>query len=427
MVKAEKFFGILVFFTLCIVTNTGINNSFPENQSFSNLNASNAKEQQQQTVNQSFINTNLEKLKHNFFYIKTNDLLVPVNFLTPEDNILNSIVYDDDQNALFILLNPLPSNGTNLLIQIPRYILDSKTPENKDNNFTVLIDDKPSKYTEITSKNESGNISRSSSAAAAAADYNSIDNTFSDSPNRKLLIDFQKDAKVIKIEGTDLSKTQNQTQMDVQVDNGEKEKYQRFFSISTENINGYIKFSENGGNLKDINLKQNTVNNKTLELFIIPFEESGNLLIQIPRYILDSKTPENKDNNFTVLIDDKPSKYTEITSKNESGNISRSSSAAAAAADYNSIDNTFSDSPNRKLLIDFQKDAKVIKIEGTDLSKTQNQTQNQNAHLSITILVISAIIGISSSAAIIYILYKKGKIRFVDIFKYNRNKQGNNR
>ena len=326
MVKAEKFFGILVFFTLCIVTNTGINNSFSENQSFSNLNAANAKEQQQQTVNQSFINTNLEKLKHNFFYIKTNDLLVPVNFLTPEDNILNSIVYDDDQNALFILLNPLPSNETNLLIQIPRYMLDSKTPENKDNNFTVLIDDKPSKYTEITSKNESGNISRSTAAAAAAADYNSIDNTFNDIPNRKLLIDFQKDAKVIKIEGTDLSKTQNQTQMDVQVDNGVKEKYQRFFSISTENISGYIKFNENGGNLKDINLKQNTVNNKTLELFIIPFEESGNLLIQIPRYISDSKTPENKDNNFTVLIDDKPSKYTEITSKNESGNISRSSS-----------------------------------------------------------------------------------------------------
>ena len=327
---AEKFFGILVFFTICIIINTGINNSFSENQSISNLNAANAKEQQQQTANQSFINTNLEKLKHNFFYVKTNDLLVPVNFLTPEDNILNNIIYDDDQNALFILLNPLPSNETNLLIQIPRYILDSKTPENKDSNFTVLIDDKPSKYTEITSKNESGNISRSSSssaAAAAAADYNSIDNTFNDIPNRKLLIDFQKDAKVIKIEGTDLSKTQNQTQMDVQGDNGEKEKYQRFFSISTENINGYIKFNENGGDLKDINLKQNTVTNKTLELFIIPFEESGNLLIQIPRYILDSKTPENKDSNFTVLIDDKPSKYTEITSKNESGNISKSSSS----------------------------------------------------------------------------------------------------
>ena len=95
--------------------------------------------------------------------------MVPVNFLTPEDNILNNIIYDDDQNALFILLNPLPSNETNLLIQIPRYILDSKTPENKDNNFTVLIDDKPSKYTEITSKNESGNISKSSSSSAAAA------------------------------------------------------------------------------------------------------------------------------------------------------------------------------------------------------------------------------------------------------------------
>jgi uncharacterized membrane protein affecting hemolysin expression len=76
------------------------------------------------------------------------------------------------------------------------------------------------------------------------------------------------------------------------------------------------------------------------------------------------------------------------------------------------------------LLIDFQKDTKVIKIAGTDLSKTQNQTQN--VHFSIITLIISAIIGISL-ATTIYILYKKGKIRFGEIFKFKSNKQGENK
>jgi hypothetical protein len=79
-------------------------------------------------------------------------------------------------------------------------------------------------------------------------------------------------------------------------------------------------------------------------------------------------------------------------------------------------------------LIDFQKDTKVIKIAGTDLSKTQNQNQNQNqnVYFSIITLIISTIIGISV-ATITYILYKKGKIRFGEIFKFKRNKPGENK
>jgi hypothetical protein len=273
-IDSKKFIVILALSTICVLINISLNNSLSENHSSSNPYIVNAIGQQQQTVSQSFLNTDLEKLKNNFFYVKTNYLLIPVNFVTQEDNILNNIIYDDDQNALFILMNPLPSNETNLLVQIPRYIIDSKTPENKDNDFTVLIDGKPSKYTEIISRNESGNISSSISGP----------------------------------------------------------------------------------------------------------------------------------------------------------NISSNSSQEEAPADHRSIDNTFNDIPNRKLLIDFQKDTKVIKIAGTDLSKTQNQNQNQNqsVYFSIITLIISAIIGISV-ATIIYILYKKGKIRFGEIFKFKRNKQSENK
>ena len=227
--ESKNFIVIGVLFTLCVLINISLNNSLSENQSTSNPYIVDANGQQQQPVNQSFINTNLEKLKNNFFYVKSGYLLVPVNFATQENNILNNMIYDDDQNALFILLNPSHSNETDLLIQIPRYILDSKTPENKDNNFTVLIDGKPSKYIEITSQNGSGNASSSSSgpktrsnssAASAAADHSPIYNTFNDIPNRKLLIDFQKDAKVIEIAGADLSKSQSQSQIQSQnVDN----------------------------------------------------------------------------------------------------------------------------------------------------------------------------------------------------------------
>ncbi len=273
-IDSKKFIAILALSTICVLINISLTNSLAENHSSSNPYIVNAIGQQQQTVNQSFINTDLEKLKNNFFYVKTNYLLIPVNFVTQEDNILNNIIYDEDQNALFIVMNPLPSNETNLLIQIPRYIIDSKTPENKDNDFTVLIDGKPSKYTEIISRNESGNISSSISGP----------------------------------------------------------------------------------------------------------------------------------------------------------NIRSNSSQEEAPAGHSSIDNTFNDIPNRKLLIDFQKDTKVIKIAGTDLSKTQNQNQNQNqnVYFSIITLIISAIIGISV-ATIIYILYKKGKIRFGEIFKFKRNKPGENK
>ena len=273
-IDSKKFIAILALSTICVLINISLTNSLAESHSSSNPYIVNAIKQQQQTVNQSFINTDLEKLKNNFFYVKTNNLLIPVNFVTQEDNILNNIIYDEDQNALFILMNPLPSNETNLLIQIPRYIIDSKTPENKDNDFTVLIDGKPSKYTEIISRNESGNISSSISGP----------------------------------------------------------------------------------------------------------------------------------------------------------NIRSNSSQEEAPAGHSSIDNTFNDIPNRKLLIDFQKDTKVIKIAGTDLSKTQNQNQNQNqnVYFSIITLIISAIIGISV-ATIIYILYKKGKIRFGEIFKFKRHRQGENK
>ena len=111
-----------------------------------------------------------------------------------------------------------------------------------------------------------------------------------------------------------------------------------------------------GGDLKKINLNKNSVNNKTFELFIDPFDINGNLIVQIPRSIIDSKTPANQDNRFEVLVDDKPSKFSEITHTNDSDN--------ATALDNETINSFFNDIHNRELSIEFGKDAKVIEISG---------------------------------------------------------------
>ena len=92
------------------------------------------------------------------------------------------------------------------------------------------------------------------------------------------------------------------------------------FPLELKNKITYLTLYIEGGYLTDINLRQNSFKreNKTIELFLNPFNIDGNLLIQIPRDILDSKTQDNKDNNFTVLVNDKPSKYLEINNKSTS-------------------------------------------------------------------------------------------------------------
>jgi hypothetical protein len=191
---------ILVFFVLIIFINLNINNSFPDDLSKSNLNSN--KLNQTTITNQSSTNSKLYELNNNFFYLKTNGLSVPINFFTEEKNILNNVIYEKDRKSLILILNPLNLNNNSIIIQIPRSILDSKTSDNKDNRFEVLVDDKPSKFLEITPTNDSNSTT-----------HNKTINSFlNDIPNRELSIGFEKDTKVIKISGADLSTTQKQNQ-----------------------------------------------------------------------------------------------------------------------------------------------------------------------------------------------------------------------
>jgi phage antirepressor YoqD-like protein len=227
--------------------------------------------------------------------------------------------------------------------------------------------------------------------------------------NRELSIKFGKDAKVIEILGTDLSNNHIETQLN----NESKEKFQKIFPILSENKINYLIYNIKGGNLKDSNVKQNSANNKTLNLFINPFDANGNLVVQIPRSILDSKTQSNKDNKFTVLIDDKPSKFLEITHKNESDK--------KLTLDNLAMNSFLNNTSNRELSIKFGKDAKVIEILGTDLSNNQNHNQPQG-NWFITILSI-LFISLSILSIIIICLYKRGRFGLLGIFKIIRKKQ----
>ena len=149
------------------------------------------------------------------------------------------------------------------------------------------------------------------------------------------------------------------------------------FPMEIENKIKYLISHIEGGSLTGINLRQNSLNNKTLELFLSPFYIEGNLLIQIPRDILDSKKQDNKDNNFTVLINNKPSKYLEINNKTISDiNLNPD-------VDIQDIKNALNNTDNRILSIKFDKDSKVIRISGVDLSANQSKMPKIQKQLHI--------------------------------------------
>ncbi len=351
----------LIFILIIVFINSDLKNSFSID--ISNQDTNSSAINQSLRLDQRSSGINVQEL-NNFFYLKYNNIFIPISFVMDKNHILNNIIYIKDKK-LILILNPLIDSSGNLLIQIPRNILDSKTLDNKDSNFTVLINNKVAKISEWTNKKL---------------------NNSTYTPNRELSINFGKDAKVIEIEGSNLYKIKMEKN---DQDNDEiNTNFQKTFPILYGNNKILLSYNIKGGFLKDINLKQNSLTNKTLSFFISPYNSSGNLLIQIPRNILDSKTLDNKDSNFTVLINNKVAKISEWTNKKL---------------------NNSTYTPNRELSINFGKDAKVIEIEGSNLYKNTNHTMPKKIPsskpfsaflLEIPIISIGIII-------IIIILHKK--------------------
>ena len=404
MVKVTRYHydinKILIFSFVLIIIISFINNSFSENQLKIGLNNSKINQDSSSTL----ILAN-SQLKGNFFFIKDNGFFIPINFFSNNKNLLNNIIYEKDKNHLTLILNQPSFNENSLILQIPREILDSKTQDNKDNNFTVLVNDKPSEYIEINNKSTPGTTINSDE------DVQDIKNALNNTNNRIISIKFDKDSKVIRILGMDLSGNQSkvpkiQKQLHI------------VFPIEIKNKILYLTSYIEGGYLTDINLRQNLLANKTLELILNPFNTNGNLLIQIPRDILDSKTQDGKDNNFTVLVNDKPSKYVEINNKSISDIILNSDE------DIQDIKNALNNTNNRMISIKFDKDSKVIRISGMDLSANQSKipkiSNNINNGFNFNNTIIIIMIFLVIILLTIYLLYKNDKFDLIKTFKFKR-------
>jgi hypothetical protein len=63
---------------------------------------------------------------------------VPVNYNVIQGSLVG-ILADPARHSIDVAVNPGPSGGA-LEIQVPRYLVDSKTPTNTDKPFVVLID-----------------------------------------------------------------------------------------------------------------------------------------------------------------------------------------------------------------------------------------------------------------------------------------------
>ena len=334
-----------------------------------------------------------------YYQVKTGSILNPISISSAGDRI-NNILYDNDQRSIILVLTPSQNKSGIVEIDLPRNIIDSRIDE-EDKNFTVLVNNQPAKYQEIIDKNNSNISSPSIGSNTSSGEY-TLDND-----SRKLVIEFGKDARVIKIIGTELNNITSQNQ------SGSDKILQQIIPITVNNKIDYTSVKLKGGSLNDLQLESNS-KIKTLILDIISYDENGELSIDLPRNIIDSRIDE-EDKNFTVLVNNQPAKYQEIIDKNNSNISSPSIGSNTSSGEY-TLDND-----SRKLVIEFGKDARVIKIIGTepnnitsqnqsgsDISKSNNiQGDDQNPFFMIPI--ISFILGIIM--VVVYFMYRKSRVK----------------
>ncbi len=334
-----------------------------------------------------------------YYQVKTGSILNPISISSAGDRI-NNILYDNDQRSIILVLTPGQNKSDIVEIDLPRNIIDSRIDE-EDKNFTVLVNNQPAKYQEIIDKIDS-NISSSSVGSNTSSGEYTLDND-----SRKLVIEFGKDARVIKIIGTEPNNITSQNQ------SGLDKILQQIIPITVNNKIDYTSVELKGGSLNGLQLESNS-KIKTLNLDILSYDENGELSIDLPRNIIDSRIGE-EDKNFTVLVNNQPAKYKEIIDKIDS-NISSSSVGSNTSSGEYTLDND-----SRKLVIEFGKDARVIKIIGTepnnitsqnqsglDISKS-NDIQGDDQSPFFLIPIISFILGII--IAVVYFMYRRRRVK----------------
>ncbi|MFL6376126.1 MAG: hypothetical protein ACJ72R_01520, partial [Nitrososphaeraceae archaeon] len=117
---------------------------------------------------------------------------VPVNYNILQGSLVG-ILADPVRHSLDVAVNPGPQGGA-LEIQVPRYLVDSKTATNSDKPFVVLMDGQ-------RISGEPTGICVSVGQSSCANLQNTFKQTQSSSTDRVLTILFGEDSRFIEIRG----------------------------------------------------------------------------------------------------------------------------------------------------------------------------------------------------------------------------------
>jgi hypothetical protein len=117
---------------------------------------------------------------------------VPVNYNIIQGTLVG-ILGDPVRHALNVAVNPGPQGGA-LEIEVPRYLVDSKNPNNSDQPYTVLVDGH-------RISGEASGICLSVGQIVCANVWDTFKQTQSSSTDRVLTILFSPDSRFIEIRG----------------------------------------------------------------------------------------------------------------------------------------------------------------------------------------------------------------------------------
>lgn len=142
------------------------------------------------------IQTNTSEMLYDIYYpIEVGNLILPI-LISSDRNSVSNLFFDNEEESIIIVTDSLNTASGKLLIDIPRNILDSKANGN-DKNFTVMVDDVPAKFLEVTNSSEEKMFSNSIINNGSAIQYSN------NTESRILMIEFDSSSKIIKINGTD--------------------------------------------------------------------------------------------------------------------------------------------------------------------------------------------------------------------------------
>ena len=237
--------------------------------------------------------------------------------------IINNISADKDNTSILIALSP-KTDGT-LNIELPRSVIDSKGQGNVDEDYIVFAD----------------------------GQQISAEQTLTNNQLRTLSIDFENGVEEIEVQGTLVLPTLSSVSTSPKSSGQGQEQDRRSstFELKIDDSIHPIKYNLTGGKISNMRAMRE---NSTLILDITT-NNDGNITIELPRNIIDSKNPENQDEDYVVFAD----------------------------GQHIGAEQTITNNRLRTLAIDFEKGVNQIEIAGTRIVPEFGQLNGLLLSLSI--------------------------------------------